>query len=285
MAPALVLIAAVLLYPSLRTLILSFHEVPSLTAPASEWHFVGFENYAALFSIRLYRISLLNIAVIWALSGILTIGLALLLASALTSGIRFSQLFTTIIYLPEVISTLALGYIWLLFVYNPRFGLLQWIGKQLPFTGLAAIRWTAPDTIFFSMMIAGTFAALGYFTLMYISALKKVPASLYEAAKIEGANSLQRFVTITLPLIRGETTSIMLIFSMASINYFAFPLVFGGANTMTPMLFTYNAIFGADLDTTGNVGVGAASTVVLLMVAVVLFILNKWLARNAKHYF
>ncbi len=285
MAPALIVVGLLLFYPSVNTVMMSFFRVPRLTAPISEWQFAGLGNYVDLFSIRLYRQSLINIALLWLLAGTLTIALALLLATALTSGIRFARIFTIIIYLPEVISALALGYVWLLFVYNPRFGLFQWAAKTFLLDWIAAIRWTAPDTIFFAMMLAGVFAATGYFTLMYISALKKVPASLHEAARIEGANGLQRFVTITLPLISNETKSIILIFSMATINYFAFPLIFSGSGTITPMLFTYNAIFGSELDVKTNVGLGAASTVTLLLAAVVIFVLNRQAIRNAKHYF
>lgn len=285
MAPALTLVGTVLVYPSLRAMAMSLYDVPSLTAPMDDWRFVGLQNYVDLFSIRLYRQSLVNIAEIWLISGVFTIGIAFLLASALTSNIRFRRIFTTIIYLPQVISVLALGYIWLLFVYNPKFGLFSTMAGLLPLEAISRFRWTSPDHIFLAMVIAGIFASIGQFTLMYIAALKKVPPSLYEAARIEGANRLSRLFDITLPLVRNETKSILLIFSIATINYLIFPLIFTSVTTITPMLFTYDQIFGTELDATVNVGVGAASTVVLLAAALAIFVLNHWVIRDAEHHF
>ncbi|MDE1997053.1 MAG: sugar ABC transporter permease, partial [Rhizobiaceae bacterium] len=82
MTPAITLVAAVLIYPSLRAIAVSFYRVSSLTAPYESWRFVGLRNYIDLFAVRLYRQSLINIAEIWLLSAVFTIVIAFLLASA-----------------------------------------------------------------------------------------------------------------------------------------------------------------------------------------------------------
>ena len=84
----------IFIYPIIRTVVMSFFKVESVTAPVAEWTLVGLENYVKLWNTELFRVSLWNLLRIWAIGGLFVMGLALLFAVILNSGIRFKRFFS-----------------------------------------------------------------------------------------------------------------------------------------------------------------------------------------------
>ena len=281
--PGVVCIALLLLLPTLRAIYMSFFSMPQLTSPSNTWKFVGLDNYAELFQNKQFLISLANLAKILLGSWFITLFLALMLALSLHSIVKYRRIFATIIYLPQVISAVAMGYIWILFVYNNNFGLLKQVFSSLGLTSLAKFPWLKPDNILMAMIIAGIFAALGQFTIMFIAALNKIPKSCYEAARIEGASSVKQLTAITLPLISNEIRSTSIIFISNSIGYFVYPQIFQSINTSTPMVFTYTNLFANDLSTEVNVGIGTASAVIMLIMGFVIYYITNFLIKDNNY--
>ena len=166
--------------------------------------------------------------------------------------------FRATVYLPEVISPIAIGYAWLLYVFNSQIWSVSSFFLCIGLDSLANIQWTNPENIFYAMAIAAIFGAVGQFTLMYLSAMEKIPKDYYEVARIEGQGAVQQFFNITLPLISSVLKSSLVLFTTATIGFFAFSQVFSGISTITPMVFTYDQIFGTEINPETNVGVGAA---------------------------
>ena len=104
LAPAVIMFAIIFLYPIVRTVAMSFFKIEGVTDAVSKWQFSGLANYIKLFNTELFRISMWNIFRIWFFGGIIVMGLALLFAAILTSGIRFKSAFRAIIYMPNVVS-------------------------------------------------------------------------------------------------------------------------------------------------------------------------------------
>lgn len=125
MGPAMLLFCLIFIYPVSRTAIMSFFSVKSVTSAASTWSWAGLDNYIKLFHTPLFITSVINIGKIWLYCGIACLGLAIVLAIILTSGLRGQKFFRAIIYMPNVIAAVAVGYMWLLYVYNAKFGLLH----------------------------------------------------------------------------------------------------------------------------------------------------------------
>ena len=90
------------------------------------------------------------------------------------SNIKGKGFLRATVYLPKVISPIAIGYAWLLYVFNSQFGLFQQFFSAIGLDSLANIQWTNPENIFYSMVIAAIFGAVGQFTLMYLSAMEKL---------------------------------------------------------------------------------------------------------------
>ena len=267
------------LYPVIRTIIMSFFAIDSVTASVSEWSFNGLGNYARIFGSATYLTSLSNMLKIWFVGGILTLTIALLFAVILTSGIRFKKFFRAAIYLPNVISAVALATMWIQYVYNQDYGLLN---AMLEMVGLDGVRWLGTDMKFWAMLFAFVFGAVGYYMLIFISGIERIPQDLYEAATIDGANKIQQFFKITLPLLKGIIKTNLTFWSVNTITFFLWSKMFSPvsseASTIVPVVYLYDTVFGSTGNSERDAGAGAAVGVVLaIFVGVVYFITNKLL--------
>ena len=121
LVPALLCFLFLFVYPALRTLIQSFFNMKQLSDPVERWTFAGIENYKELFDTPIFMTSLVNIGKIWVIGGIATIVLALMFAVILTSGVKGKKFFRSLIYLPNVISSVAMVNMWSLYIYNNKY--------------------------------------------------------------------------------------------------------------------------------------------------------------------
>ena len=211
--------------------------------------------------------------------GVFTLSLALLFAVILTSGIRFKKFFRAAIYLPNVISAVALATMWIQYVFNNDYGMLN---KMLKMVGLDGVKWLGTDMKFWAMLFAFIFGAVGYYMLIFISGIERIPADLYEAATIDGANKVQQFLKITMPLLKGITKTNITFWSVHTTTFFLWSKMFSPvdteATTIVPVVYLYDTVFGGKGVTTRDAGAGAAGGVVLaLIIIVIYFIMNKLL--------
>lgn len=270
MAPAVLLMLVVFLYPTVRTTVMSFFSVRNVTTPVYEWAFAGLANFIQLFGTPLFLRSMENILKIWVYCGAATILLSLLFAVAFTTKIHLKKFFRAIVYLPNVIAAVAVGYMWLLYVYNNQFGLFTTLFSAIGWEEMAAFQWLSADNMFLSMCIANVFGNVGYFMMIYIAGIEKIPSDYYEAARIEGANVFQQFRFITMPLIKGVFGTSAVLWTTRTMGFFALSQVFKGVSTYTPMLFTYETLFGTEVASESvNAGVAAAAAVLMTVIVVI----------------
>ena len=277
-APAIILFLVFFCYPMLRTLAMSFFEVKSMSSSVSEWSFNGIQNFKAL-NATSFPDSLGMLLRVWLICGVVIFAFALFFAVMLTSGIKLKGFFRSMLYLPNVIPQIAVGYMWTLYVFSARFGLLKKFFSAIGWTAMAEFGWTIPDHMFLSMCIAYIFSNMGYFVLMYMAAIESIPKSLYEAATIDGAASFAQFRSITLPMIRNTLVSSITIWTTRVCAFFALSRVFAAASTVSPLMFIYNVVFGSESGRTA-VGVGAAAAVVLTLIVVGVFLLSNLIPKN-----
>ena len=228
---------------------MSFFKIDGVTDTFSKWQFVGLENYQKLLSTTLFRISMGNLFRIWALGGILVLSLSLLFAVIITSGIRGKSFFRAMIYLPNIVSAVALATMWLQYVYSPKFGLLKSFFTMLHLDKLAKIQWLSNDHKFMALLIAYCFGMVGYHMLIFASGIERISGDYFEAATLDGANRLQQFRHITLPLLKGMFHTNITMWSVSSVGFFVwsqlFSTVTADTQTITPMVYMYMQIFGA----------------------------------------
>ena len=288
--PALLFFLVIFAYPILRTLVMSFFRVESVTAPLASWAPVGIDNYLKLYNTELFRTSMWNLFRIWAIGGIVVMSLALLFAVVLNSGIRFKKFFRAVIYLPNVISAVALATMWLQYVFNTRYGLLTNFFKWLGWQSLASIQWTAPEYMFYSLLFAYCFGMVGYHMLIFSSGIEKIPQDIYEASTIDGASKPQQFRFVTMPLLRGVIKTNITMWSITSVSFFVwsqlFSTVTASNQTITPMVYMYLQVFGAgNVITERNAGLGAAVGAIMAVCVVAVFLLvNVVIKRDDFEY-
>ena len=198
-APTIISLLVMYLYPVTRTVIMSFFHVESVTASISDWSFNGLANYIKIFHTASFISSMKNMLLIWLVGGVISLFLSMVMAVVLTSGIRGAKFFKAAIYMPNIISAVALATMWIQYIFNFDYGLLNQIVSLF---GGENVRWLGSDMIFWAMMAAFIFGSVGYYMLIFISGIEGIPSDIYEAATIDGANVITKLVKITLPLLK-----------------------------------------------------------------------------------
>lgn len=202
LAPSLIHLIVFTAGPLLFALFISFHRW-DLLDPVKP--FVGLGNYAELMRDRSFLNALVNTA-LYSLYVPVTMVLALGAALALNQPLRGIGALRTIVFMPYVASFVALAIVWQ-WMFNYDFGLLN---RLLSGVRLPPIDWLGdPRTALAAVMVVSAWVQLGYQMVIYLAALQGIPETLYEAARLDGADYWQRFRHITVPLLRPATIYIL----------------------------------------------------------------------------
>ena len=278
LAPAVLCFLIIFLYPTVRTMFMSFFKVESVTDDMKTWGFLGIANFKGLFQSKLFLMSMANILKIWLLGGTIILALATLFSAIITSGVKGKDFWRSIIYLPHIINVVALVTMWVQYAFNPRYGFFNTLFTRLGLPSLAGFQWTSPDHTFLSMMIAYTYGSVGFYVLILVAGMDGITRDYYEAADIEGANGFVKFFRITIPLLKDIFKRCIVLYSAGAMGFFAYSSLFSTGTemaTVTPLIYMYDNVFGRQI---GNVAtelnVGAGAAVGVLIMAMVL--LTNW---------
>ncbi len=288
LTPAVLCYALVFLYPTIRTFAMSFFSVVSVSDPLNAWVFNGFANYKKIFGTPMFLQSMKNIGRLWFWGGAGTLFVALLMAVILTNRVprRLKAFYRSIVYLPNIVSAVAMGTMWINYIYNSDYGLLNKLFGLLGFGTLAQTLWTGPGMRFWSMLIAYCFGMVGYHMLIFMSGIEQIPSDYYEAAYLEGASVLQRFIHITMPFLRGVFRTNIVMWTVYTVGFFVWGQLFSPVNlsndTVAPMNYMYELVFGASSSaaTARDSGSGAAIGVVMMTLVIVIFFATSRIVKN-----
>ena len=284
--PAVLCLLFMFVYPVTRTVIMSFFRVESLTASTETWSFNGLENYIKIFNSTGFRQAMKNMVRIWFVGGIITLALSMLMAVVLTSGIRGAKFFKAAIYMPNIISAVALATMWIQYIFHFDYGLLNEIVQLF---GGEKVKWLGSDLKFWAMLGAFIFGSVGYYMLIYISGIEGIPADIYEAATLDGANKVNQFTLITLPLMKGIIRTSVTFWSINTTTFFLWSKMFSSVNTegstIAPVVYLYDTVFGGTGIVERDAGAGAAVGVVLTLIIIAVYvIMNKLLKDTDLEY-
>lgn len=285
LTPAVLAYAIIFLYPTLQTIYFSFSEVSSFTA--DDIRFIGLQNYTRLFATKPFLLSYSNVFKVWLIGGAVIFGLAFLFTILLTSGIRGKSFFRAVIYLPNIINVVALATLWTQYIYQPRWGFFKTFFESLGLPNAAKFQWTSLDNLFWAMLIAYIWGAVGWFMLIVLAGVERIPVDYYEAAKLDGANLFQMFFLITLPLLRDVVRVALVMWSITAFNLFAFPRTFTPVaqppETYTPAIYLYDLAFGGGTSSRAtSLGEAAAAGVSLLLLVVLVYLVMSRLIREER---
>jgi multiple sugar transport system permease protein len=233
-APNLAAVAVFMLFPLGFSLYMSFQDWDLFT-PAK---FVGLQNFRNLFtSDPLFLIAVRNTVVFTVGTVVPTLFISLAVAGVLNRKVKGIGIFRTVVFLPLAVSSVVMAVVWQ-FVFNTDNGLLN---IMLGWIGLGPVPWLVdPKWAMVSLCLVSVWRSVPFATVVLLAAMQGVPDSLYEAARIDGAGELRQFVWITVPLIRGALSFVVVISIIHAFQ--AFDLVYvltgrnGGPETATYVL-------------------------------------------------
>lgn len=267
LAPGLLITLAFNLYPFLATVWKSFTDARTLT-PGT---FVGLDNFTALLDDDQFWVALRNSALYVVLVVPCLVLLPLLLALLVQRHIPGIAFFRSAYYTPVVASVVVVALMWVWMLDDRGFinGVLRMVGVDpVPFL---SNQWL----LLLSSMALTVWKGLGYYMIIYLAALANVPRELHEAAEVDGAGPIRRFVSITMPSVRS---TMVLVGALSSVSAFkVFTEVFmiagptggpGGADTTLVML-----IQRAGTGLQGRTGYASAMSIVLFLLTLVLMLL------------
>jgi putative chitobiose transport system permease protein len=213
LTPALALIAVFVLYPIGAVVYYSLTSFDIITPPV----FVGFDNYRKLAADPTFWKALTNSVVYLVVTPILIV-LSIALAIAVNRRLRGIHLFRALYYVPAVSGSIAIGISWRwLFDRN---GLINSVGQWL---GLLdrPVQWlTDPTFVLPIAMLLTIWAGVGYYSVIFLAGLQNIPEELYDAARIDGCNELQKHWHVSLPGLRPQIVFVFVISSLAALKVF-----------------------------------------------------------------
>ncbi|MRH41925.1 ABC transporter permease subunit [Aquibacillus halophilus] len=266
--PALILILALVYVPIMMSGYYGLMDWDGIGAMT----FIGLENYIALMQDAKFWDSAYHSFLLAAFST-LSLGAYLLISLVLANKLKGSELLRKIYLIPMLLSSVAIAQLWLK-IYDPNNGMLN---SLLEFFGVENTPiWLAdPDLVLFSIFIAIIWQYAGFYIIIYSAALKGIPESLVEAARIDGANPLQIAWKIKVPLIAGVIKVTIVLAIVGSLKYFdlIYVMTGGGPNGASEVMasYMYKEAFGAY-----NFGYGSAVGFALLVICLLL----TWLIRK-----
>ncbi|HWM12316.1 MAG TPA: sugar ABC transporter permease [Solirubrobacteraceae bacterium] len=249
--PGLALFAVFVLTPLARAGWISLFEWDGVTT--GTW--VGLDNYQAVFTEADLRRAFWHSAVLLVFYAVLPVAIGLLLAGAASrTRVRGLTALRTIIFLPQVIALVVVAVTWRL-IYQPT-GWLGDFGLALPAVGLI-----------------GTWVAYGLCFVLFMAGVQKVPRSLYDAARVDGAGAVREFFAVTVPALRGEIAVALTLTTIAGLRNFdvVYLTTAGGPGdaTSVPALEVYERAFRVgEVGSAAAVGVCLAAVIFALSLAI-----------------
>ncbi|WP_215402863.1 carbohydrate ABC transporter permease [Vibrio gigantis] len=245
-----------------------------------DYSFVGLENYEYMVEDYEFIQAMLN--TFWFSVGVVipTIILGLVFAMLLHKNFKGSQFYRAVIFSPWITPTVAVSIVWS-WVFETKSGLANHL---LESAGFSAIPWLENgNTALIAVIIVTVWQAIGWTMLFYISALNKIPESLYEASLIDGCSSLTRFMKITLPLISPTTFFLVvvnIITAMQAFDQFQILTQGGpGGETRTLLYLFYQQAFERY-----EMGPAAATSLVIFLITGLLALINTYIGKRWVYY-
>ncbi len=263
--PTLIAFIVGFVIPFVLGVYLSFCKFTTVTD--AQW--IGFSNYTKIFSDGDF-LHALGFTVLFTIVAVITINvLAFVIALALTKGIRGTNIFRTVFFMPNLIGGIILGYIWQLIIN----GVLSYFGKTITFDASYG---------FWGMIILMNWQSIGYMMIIYVAGLQNIPGELIEAAQIDGASRWATLFKVKIPMMMSSITICTFLTLTNSFKMFDqnLALTAGAPSNKTQMLALN--IYKTFYDRPGTEGVGQAKAVVFFLIVAAIALLQLKATRSKE---
>ncbi len=246
-----------------------------------QWNFTGFRNYRELFGEkRIGQVLLNNLVYLFFLVFIQNV-FAILLALLLNKEFRLRNFFRSLLFMPTVIATVAVGFIWSL-MFDPVNGPLPILSRQLNLPFLSEFSWLGDSNRAIYLVI---FVSMWQWTswnmIIYLAGIQGIPKEMYESSDIDGAKGLIKLKAITLPLLRPAVTVNLILSTISVLKFFDLPYVLtkGGpgyaTETLAITLYSYTFLYN-------KLGYGTAISLVLFTAVMLITILQLSILKKGE---
>jgi len=270
--PAFAVFATFVLYPLYRAIYISLYDWDGLTV--GTW--TGLENYKEVFTDPELRSAFAHALVLLIFYAVLPVLIGLVLAGLMARArVRGLALFRTILFLPQVIAMVVVAVMWKM-IYDPDNGALN---RFLGVFGIEGKSWLGDFSLALpSIGLIGTWVYYGLAMVLLTAGVQKIPSSLYDAARVDGAGAFREFVAVTLPALRGEIAVALTLTTIYALRNFDLVYITTrggpGDSTTVPAFQVFTRAFE-----TGQVGSAAAVGITL---TAIIFVISLGINRFAE---
>lgn len=274
LTPALILLGTFLVIPALMAIYYAFTDYYLLTPDQRQ--FVGLQNFIEIFKDPIFLQSLKNIALFVVFVIPIQVGAALGLALLINKPRKGNIFFKVAYFSPVVLSLVVISVLWL-YLLNPSEGLINSLIANVGIDPQPFL--SSPKQAMLTIVFVSAWQGAGYQMLIFLAGLQNIPATVYEAGKIDGVNKWQNFFHITLPLLKPTSVLIMITTLISAFKLIIQPMVMtqGGPmnSTMTPVYYIYQTGFSDRM-----IGYASAMTVVFGIIIGIVTLLQSRLTKG-----
>ena len=266
----------------------AYFSLTSWTGFSPEIPFIGLDNYAKLLDDDTFLKSVANSVILAIVLPTVTVLIALIFASLVTiggssrgnvRGLRYSSVYRVVSFFPYVVPAIVIGLIWAS-VYDPNSGLLNGVLVGLGLEQFEAFAWLGDvRTARYAVMFAIVWGLVGFYMVLFIAAIKGVPAEVFEAARVDGAGRFRTATSITIPLIRDNVQTAFIYMGILALDAFVYvaALAPGGGPENSTLVMSQQLFTTAF--TKGQFGYACAMGVVLAVITLayagLVFLVNR----------
>lgn len=278
--PALALYLVLVVGPMAFSFIMSFFEWRIARATSSPW--LGLENYRRAIADPIFRRAVANTATYSLVTVPVQIAIGLAAAVLLNQRVRGQATFRFIFYLPVITNWVIVGVLFR-YAFNAQAGLVNYVLRDMLGLVDANIRWLAdPYLALVPVHLVEIWKGVGWCAIIYLAALQTVPSALVEAAVVDGAGRMRRFVSVVLPIIAPTTLFLVVVRTIGTLNgYVSNVIITDGGNPMGQTHFVLTLMYEAAF---GNLqfGYGAAISYFLTILVLAVSVIQLRLIRGGE---
>lgn len=276
LAPNLIIFSIFIILPAFIGIYYSFTDMTLFTFGTP--NFIGFENYLNLFSDEGFMAAMANTFKLVIVTVPLMFASSLLVALLLVQPIKAKGFFRAIYYWPVMISAIVVGIIWQ-WMLSSNFSLFNTFIKSLGFAASPTL--TDPTFAWWTIVFAIIWSRTGYYMIIFVAALLSIPETLYEAAEMDGANRIQKFLFVTYPSLKAARVMVFILVTMEIFKVYPLVVTLTGGGPYDATEFTVQYIYEMAFQRY-QVGFASAMSVVMLFFVTILTGINFFLSRRGE---
>ena len=275
--PNLLIFSIFIILPALIGIYYSFTDMSLFTFGSPDW--IGFANYKEMFADPDFLAAMWNTIKLVIVTVPLMFVISLLIATLIVQPIKAKGFFRAVYYWPVMISAIVVGIIWQ-WILAGDFGLFNTTLKALGINPIETF--INPNFAWWSVVFAILWSRAGYYMIIFVAALLSIPESLYEAAEVDGATKVQKFLFVTYPSLRAARLMVFILVTMEIFKTYPLAVTLTGGGPFDATTFTVQYIYETAFQEY-HVGLASAMSVIMLLIVTIFTAFNFFMSRRGEN--